>query len=117
MEDVEMTLRLAREISPDYVHYSITIPYPRTAIYQEALETGIIKEDYWLEFAKNPSPGFRVRYWEENFTAAQLESLVKRAYRDFYLRPGYVARSIARVRSPGEFLRKARAGLGILLGL
>lgn len=111
MEDVEMTFRFAKALDPDYVHYSITMPLPRTPLYRQALQDGIIREDYWREFAKKPRSGFRVKYWEEHFDSSRLEELVRRGYREFYFRPRYLAGSIKNLKSPGEFMRKVSAGL------
>jgi len=114
MEEIMETIEFARTIDPDYVHYSITTPYPRTELYRQALEKGVIEKDYWREFAKNPSEDFKIRYWEENFTAEELESLIDKAYRSFYLRPGYLLKSMGKLGSLGELKRKAKAGLSLL---
>ncbi len=114
MEEIMETIEFARKISPDYVHYSITTPYPKTELYRQALERGIIEKDYWSEFAKNPTEDFRIRYWEENFSAEQLEKLIDKAYRSFYLRPGYLLKSLKKLGSLGELKRKAKAGLSLL---
>jgi radical SAM superfamily enzyme YgiQ (UPF0313 family) len=113
-EEINETIAFARKLAPDYVHYSITIPLPFTALYYEALEKDIISEDYWLEFAKNPTDDFKVRYWEEIFSADDLEELVKKAYHNFYLSPVYMIKAIGKLKSVGELKRKFFAGLKLL---
>jgi radical SAM superfamily enzyme YgiQ (UPF0313 family) len=112
-KDIEDTMNLAVALNPNYAHFTVFCPYPATEIYQKGLESGIIKEDVWKSFAENPRPGFELPVWEENFTRRELQELLVRAYRKFYLRPRYIARNIGRIRSWGEFKRKAKAGLSV----
>ena len=114
MDDIEDTLRLAKSLNPNYAHFTIFCPYPGTQIYAQALEQGILKSDVWKDFAENPSADFELPVWEGNFTRDELRKILVRMYREFYMRPGYVLKSIARVKSLAEFKRKARAGLSVL---
>jgi len=111
---IEDTIRFAIKLAPDYVHFSVTTPFPATDLYRMGLEEGILKSDYWLKFAKNPTATFTPALWEENIRREELIRLMHSAYRRFYLRGGYVLRRLRRVKSGGELLRKARAGLGVL---
>lgn len=112
--DIEDTMALAKMLDPHYVHFTIFCPYPGTEIYMKGLESGIIKEDVWGEFAKDPRPGFELPVWEENFTRQELRELLVKCYQSYYLRPGFVGRSVTRIRSMGELRRKMKAGLGVL---
>ena len=114
LEDISETMKLARELDPDYVHITIMTPFPGTELYAWGLREGRIPRDVWREFASDPRPGFQPPYWEESFTREELLELINRAYKDFYLRPRYVLKRLSRVRSFGEFLRHARAGLKVL---
>ncbi len=113
-DDIAQTMQLAKELDPDYVHITIMTPFPGTALYFQGLEEGIIESDYWREFAADPSPDFQPPYWEEHFTREELLELIDRAYKDFYLRPRYVLKRLSQVRSFGELMRHARAGLKVL---
>ena len=112
-DDIEDTLNLAKSLKPNYAHFTIFCPYPGTQIYAQALEQGILKEDVWKAFAQNPSHDFELPVWEENFTRDELRQILVRMYKEFYMRPGYVLKSLTRVRSFDEFKRKARAGLSV----
>ena len=116
LDEVEATLAFAREVRPDYIHLSVTTPFPGTELYFMALREGVIKDDCWKTFAERPSADFVPPLWLEHFTRDELLALLKRGYRDFYLRPTYMVRSLFGIRTPSEFWRKARAGLGLLLG-
>jgi radical SAM superfamily enzyme YgiQ (UPF0313 family) len=111
--DIEDTLRLARTLNPTYAHFTIFCPYPGTEIYAQALERGVLKTDVWRDFVRNPRPDFELPVWEEHFTRDELRRMLVRMYKAFYMRPGYVLRSLTRVRSSAEFGRKARAGLSV----
>lgn len=113
-EDIVETIEFMKRLEPDFVHITILCPFPATAIYRQGLQQGVIGRDYWREFAASPRPGFQPPYWEENLSREELLALVRHAYKSFYTRPRYVFRELLRVRSWGEFSRKARAGCRVL---
>jgi radical SAM superfamily enzyme YgiQ (UPF0313 family) len=112
--DVDESLRVARRARPDMVHAAIFTPYPGSAFYEEGRAMGLLPGDYWREFAASPREGFRAPYWNELFTDAELEMLLRRFYRKFFLRPGYVLRRLARLRRPADLAAGWR-GLWTLL--
>lgn len=113
-EDIEETISFMKELNPDFVHITILTPFPATDLYSLGLEKGILPNDYWREFAKNPTADFKPYFWEENLTRGELEKYLKKAYKLFYLRPNYILRTLSKIKSFKEFKRKARAGLKIL---
>jgi radical SAM superfamily enzyme YgiQ (UPF0313 family) len=113
-KDIQDSMRLAREIDPNYVHITILCPYPATEIYLEGLKTGILKKDVWKEYARNPTPDFQPPFWEEIFTAQELQEMLVEFYKNFYMRPGYIIKNILRIRSLGEFKRKIKAGCKVI---
>ncbi len=112
--DISDTLDLARRLNPNYAHFTVFCPYPGTEIYAKGLESGVIKEDVWQKFAEDPHEDFELPAWEENFTRAELGEMLVRCYQSFYLRPGYIARNLLRVRRFGELKRKVRAGVSVI---
>ena len=113
LEDIYETFRVAKWLNPDFMHLTILTPFPGTFLYQDGLIRGVIKRDYWREFAKNPTKGFSPPFWEENISKDELKKLITEGYRSFYLRPSVIMKKIASLRSFGEFKRKAKAGLKI----
>lgn len=76
--DREMTVAFAKKLNPDYASFHIASPYPGTPLY--AIQT-------WKDL-----------YPESILDGADLSELKareKKAYRDYYLRPGYLASVIA----------------------
>jgi radical SAM superfamily enzyme YgiQ (UPF0313 family) len=113
-EDINTTFKVMKSLNPDYVHMTILTPFPGTKIYLDGLKSGIIKRDYWRDFAKNPTPGFTPPHWDEIFTKDELNDLLIEGYRKFYIRPSYILRRTIKTRSLGEFKKKARAGFKVL---
>mgnify|MGYP000170862640 CR=1 FL=1 len=112
-EQIMQTIRFAQKLEPDYVHFSITTPFPGTDLYRLGLKLGILKDDYWKKYAENPSPGFKPEVWEENLTREELVKLLNIAYKSFYQRPGYIIKKLFDIRSIAELKRKAKAGLKV----
>jgi len=112
-DDIMRTIDFALELNPDFVHITILCPFPATEIYTQGLKEGVFTADHWREFAKNPTPDFKPPYWNENFTDRELQELLIFAYKKFYTRPTYIVKKMLRVRSWGEFKRKAKAGLKV----
>jgi len=112
-DDVRQTMRLARELDPDVVHVTILTPFPGTEIYRWALEQGVCESDCWRDFARHPTADFQPPYWTREMGRERLEALLVEAYKSFYLRPGYVARQLLKIRSWRELRDKAKAALRV----
>lgn len=112
--DIQETLKLIWQLDADYLHLTIFSPFPATALYREALEKGAIKEDVYRQFAVRPTVGFVPPIWEENFTREELQRIIMRAYKGFYLRPRYVCKRLLKLRSFAELRRKVKAGMSVL---
>ena len=114
-DTVARSIKLAKELKPDYAHFSLLIPFPGTELYLNGIEKGIWKAgDPWLEFAANPRPDFLPPVWEENLSREKLVKLTLGAYRSFYRDPAYLWRRLRRIRNQGEVVRHIRTGLKIL---
>lgn len=112
-EEVLKTIAYAAELDPDYAQFAVTTPYPDTDLYREGLKSGVIKEDHWAKFAKDPFPGFQPPTINEFMDRAELTELLNLAYRRFYFRPWYIFRRVLSVRSFREFFTKARAAIAV----
>ncbi len=114
IEDVEEGFRFLRKVNPDFVHLTALLPFPATEVYLTGLRDGVIKYDYWKEFAGNPDPDFVTPHWPENFSRDELDALIMKGYRSFYLSPGYILRRLKQIRSFSELKRNIRFGVGLL---
>jgi len=112
---VMQTLDFAKKLDPDFVHFSVMTPYPATDLYRLGLENGVIKNDYWREFSKDPTPDFVALVWDEVLSREELMELLKYSYKSFYLRPRYIVKRLLGIRSSGELFRYTK-GAGKLVG-
>jgi len=108
------TIEFARKINPDYCHFAILVPFPATPVYAEGMASGVLSNDYWMEFAKTPTEVFKPELWIENVSRVDMELLLLKAYKEFYMRPIYIARRIFEIRSFSEFKRKLQSGLCLI---
>ena len=109
--DVLQTLRFACRLDPDFAMFNVLAIYPHTELFDMAVKRGLIGPDEWRGFAADPTPGFRLRFWEEHFTREELAGLLKLAYRRFYFRPPVVWRNLRALNSWSELRHKAAAAL------
>jgi anaerobic magnesium-protoporphyrin IX monomethyl ester cyclase len=114
VEDMRETIRFAKRLDPDYSTFSVTVPYAGTEMYEDGLKQGVIPVDYWLEFAKKPTPNFVVpHFWEEHLNKRQLLDIRDEATRSFYFRPKYVLKQLRQSASFGEVRRKGAMAFGL----
>lgn len=52
MESMQKTLKLARDICPEWINFSVTMPYPGSKDYFDAIRDGRIIEDKWIQYAQ-----------------------------------------------------------------
>ncbi len=83
------TIDFAVEIDPDYASFHIAIPYAGTKFYEMAGE----QEKYPEMYTKEVSAG-------------ALKKMLRKAFVRFYLRPGYIAKTI--FMRPKELFAKAK---------
>jgi radical SAM superfamily enzyme YgiQ (UPF0313 family) len=115
LQDAQETYRLARELHTSYVAFALLIPYPGTAIYQEALARGIIPEDHWNAFTQNPVPDYTIPYLVENNVSREtMLQFVNNAHLKYYLRPRRLLQELTSIRSPRDFARKVDMGKKIM---
>lgn len=113
-EEAMETIKFAKSLDADYVHITILTPFPGTPLYLDGLRDGVFSKDHWQEFAQNPTREFVPPFWEEHMTTRELQDLIRKAYQGFYLRPGYILKRLAELRSFDELKRKARAAWKVI---
>ena len=103
------TLRLAKELDPDLVMFTVTVPYPNTPLYEQVRKEGlIIDSDYWQEFTLGK------RNDKIPYLAPDADKWLKKCYWSFYLRPGYILKSIAKIHSWDSVIKHFQALSGLL---
>lgn len=114
-QEIEETRKLVRELRPRHLQCSICTPMPRTHLYQRLLKEGVISEDYWLAFAKQPDPSFRIRFASNTFSGDKLRQMQNEIQKNFYWSPRVVWREIRETRGVKGFVTKARLAIRMLV--
>ncbi|MFA6428772.1 MAG: radical SAM protein [Candidatus Buchananbacteria bacterium] len=114
LTDIKQSIKLAKNLFPDYVHFSVTTPFPATELYFKGLREGVIKKDYWQEFSIKPQPNFQPPAWEENFTRQELFAILLKAYQSYYLSPRYILKRIKEIKSWDNLKNNFKAGLKLM---
>jgi radical SAM superfamily enzyme YgiQ (UPF0313 family) len=114
-EDMYKTISFAMELNPDFVQFAITTLYPGTELYQTAFKKQILDSDFWKEFSAAPFTRIDPPLWTEYYTRGELIDILEMAYSRFYIRPGYILRRLAKIKTPDEFLRHAKMGIKLIL--
>jgi len=114
-DEVQLTRRLAKEIRPDYLTFTIACPYPGTELWTECKARGYLDllpsgRPDWAHYGYYPGvPPWRFTH----FTPAEMVAVQKRFLRSFYLSPAFAWRALRRVRSVDQFKALVVAGLDV----
>lgn len=107
---IKQTLKFIKKIDPTIVTFGICTPYPGTALFEKVVETHPEIEDAsTCDLSKLHTNS----YFNEVFTDIpnkQLNKWIKRIYKEFYFRPGYILKWLTRIDSIEEFKRITMAG-------
>jgi len=114
-EEMFKTISFAVELNPDFVQFAITTLYPGTELYSMAFEKGILTGDFWREFSKAPFHRIEPPLWIDQYPREELMGILDTAYSRFYMRPGYILKRLAKIKTWSEFMRHCRMGLKIAL--
>ncbi len=105
------TIEFAKELDVDVAQFMISTPYPGTELWGIAKKLGTISDD-WNDFtfyAPDKAP-----YSSDVLSADEISKLYKRAYKSFYLRPGFMFKQVTKVRTFSDIHRNWLAAKGIL---
>ncbi len=98
-------LAFAKELDPEFLEIFYPYPFPGTALHKEVVELGLLpagvvpKEAYGLPCMPT-----------KHITLERLAELRTEALREFYMRPGFIWRTLRGVGSAREFANYVRAG-------
>jgi anaerobic magnesium-protoporphyrin IX monomethyl ester cyclase len=114
-EDSLRTISFAKELDPDGVQFTMTVPYPGTELFEIAKASGHMKSFRWEDYQTwSGWTNKDLVYIPEGRTQQELRELQKRAMRIFYLRPKIILRSILEVKSLDIFKSYFYGGLALL---
>ncbi len=95
-EDIHRTIEFAKKLKVDFAQFSVTTPFPGTELYDMYMrdrDEKIVWESFVYAGTDNPTtPVFD----SDSLTRDDLKSWIKRAYREFYLRPEYLGQRLGK---------------------
>lgn len=113
-ETIEQTLAFVKEIDPTTVTFGVCTPYPGTPLYEEVANVHPeIRDGSDSDLGALHKKGtFNSLYTE--LESDSLEDAIKKAYRAFYARPSYIAKSLGRMKNVDDVKRITKAGTKVL---
>jgi len=110
INNINRTIRFAKELPVDIAHFGIGSPYPGTAFYKMCKQHGWLKSEKWEDYDQSYSA--IVEY--PHLSSEEISKALKKAYLSFYLRPKPMKKIIREVFSNPDNLRTV---LAIVKGL
>ncbi len=112
-ETIKDTIKLATSLPLTYAQFSRFSILPGTDIYESwKKEFGY---DYWREFVKDESKRKVMPLYNCTLSEEEIEKWIKKAYYQFYFRPQFMARYVARMKSFDEFKRTVKAAVDMII--
>jgi radical SAM superfamily enzyme YgiQ (UPF0313 family) len=102
---MQKTIDFAVELDPMIANFSMMTPYPGTIVYEQVKKGGRFLMSDWDDYVFFDT---KARYEMGELTAELVEEMYRKAYRQFYWRPKYVARAMGRKDFWMNFGRNAR---------
>ncbi|MFH1752154.1 MAG: radical SAM protein [archaeon] len=113
-ETIRETIEFAKKLDIDFVQFSIAQPYPGTELYDYLKEKGHLKVKDWdsyLNECGNVAPVFEY----EHLSKEELEQAIKIAYKEYYLRAGFLFKAIRkRITNPNLLKSSFKSGKNLL---
>lgn len=100
---IEETIRYVKELDPDYAQFYCAIPFPKTELEDMGKANGWITTEDYAKYELN-QPILNL----PTLSVEQLQAARTRAYREFYLRPRYILKRLAKIRSFGDLVTNYR---------
>lgn len=115
LEEMEETIRFAKELDLDFATFSLLVPLPGTEDYERARKEGEFDPYYWrhrlqseISFPLDPV------YVPVGITKEQLLDIHRRACREFYFRPKILLRRLSDLKSFDNLLGSLKGALSII---
>jgi len=105
-ESMKRTMEFAKKLPLDTAKFDICIPYPGTPYYKELEKAGKIRSYDWSKYVchQTGEPLFD----HQNLSWPTIATYYKKAFREFYLRPAYIARRVMRSLKMGDIMYDIR---------
>lgn len=104
--------RVKKDLKPNYVNVSIMTPYPGSRLYDKVKKDGKLYTEDFSQYAHtNP----RMLFTHPDFPSPELtERMFKKAFKEFYADPRFIARNIISIRNWFDFKQAVGGGKAII---
>ncbi|MDD5148645.1 MAG: radical SAM protein [Candidatus ainarchaeum sp.] len=92
-ETIQKTIDYAKGLDIDFVQFSIAQPYPGTEFFEILKKAGLLKINSWSEYLDEDGCITPIFEYPE-LKAGDMEKFLKKAYRQYYFRPKYIAKAV-----------------------
>ena len=104
-ETIEETISFSKELALDSAGFAVMVPFPGTREFEHYRREGLLLTEDWRDYDIGSKPVYR----HKNVTNEELMRATRRAYRQFYLRPGIIVCHLRRVHSLQSLRTYARS--------
>ncbi|MEW5818836.1 MAG: radical SAM protein [Cyanobacteriota bacterium] len=113
-ETIKQSLKFVKQIDPTIITFGICTPYPGTKLFEKVIEKHPeVGDGSDCDLEKLHTNSFYNDVYT-NLSNDQLNSWIKKIYRDFYFRPTYILKWLNRINSIDELRRVTLAGAQVL---
>jgi len=114
-ETIQKTIDLALKINPSFALFSKMILIPSSEIFEYAVSTGQIAQDFWEKFIKGEEMNGAPSFTKEKLSEKEIESYVQKANKKFYFRLRFIGTKILEIKSFAHLLKQIKIGLALIL--
>jgi radical SAM superfamily enzyme YgiQ (UPF0313 family) len=99
-EESLQTIAFTKELDPDWIQVTLTVPYPGTELFNIASSDGTLNSMNWENYQTWAGWADKdLVFMPKGRDAQELKELQKRAMREFYMRPKVIFRMLKQLRS------------------
>lgn len=111
-ETARKTLEFAKKINCDIAHFNITTPFPGSSLYSQLKNKNRILIYDWGKYNLH---GQNAIFKHENMSAEEIAEITTQAYKEYYLRLGYILPRLKNfINNPFDFMRAGTSLLKII---
>ena len=114
-EESLKTIKFTKELDPDWIQVTITVPYPGTKLYEMTQKDKTLRSHKWENYQTWAGWSDKeLVYYPEGRDPNDLKALQTRAMREFYLRPKFIARQLMNLKSFENIKRYSQGALALV---
>ena len=112
--DMEESIKFTVSLNPSYAAFYITAVLPGSTLCEELIAKGkLVHPEIWRKYMRGEAE--LPSYIPEGLNEGILKAMLKKAFRRFYLRPGYILGRLKRIRSLADIKRNIKSGWVVMV--